>query len=299
VELVKFSKQAFFYGDSSFYSLPNNQERNFILSYIPNLQSNKRSLLNSFVDTSLQVTRVSVQLANVSTKQIDSIEQTLFPKINAIFPVEDYTVTSTGTSVVFLKGTNYLVNNLISSLLLALGIIALLMALTFSSFKMIVISLIPNLIPQILTAAMMGYAGISIKPSTILIFSIALGISVDNTIHFLSRYRQQLKLNNWKIHESVLAALLETGFSMIYSAVVLFFGFGIFILSSFGGTEALGYLVSFTLIIAMLSNLFVLPSLLLTLDRWSTTKAFKEPLIEILDEEYDIDLDELEIEKSK
>lgn len=299
VELVKFSKQAFFYGESSFYSLPNNQERNFILSYIPTLQSNKRSLLNSFVDTSLQVTRVSVQLANVSTKQIDSIEQTLFPKINAIFPVEDYTVTSTGTSVVFLKGTNYLVNNLISSLLLALGIIALLMALTFSSFKMIVISLIPNLIPQILTAAMMGYAGISIKPSTILIFSIALGISVDNTIHFLSRYRQQLKLNNWKIHESVLAALLETGFSMIYSAVVLFFGFGIFILSSFGGTEALGYLVSFTLIIAMLSNLFVLPSLLLTLDRWSTTKAFKEPLIEILDEEYDIDLDELEIEKSK
>jgi uncharacterized protein len=296
VELVKFSKQAFFRGDASFYSLPNSQERNFILSYIPDFKGEKRTIMNSFVDTSLQVTRVSVQLANVTTKQIDSIQQSLMPKIDSIFPSTEYTVINTGTSVVFLKGTNYLVSNLISSLLLALVVIALLMALTFSSFKMIVISLIPNLIPQLLTAAMMGYAGISIKPSTILIFSIALGISVDNTIHFLSRYRQQLLLNNWKIHESVLAALLETGFSMIYSAVVLFFGFAIFILSSFGGTEALGYLVSFTLIVAMLSNLFVLPSLLLTLDRWSTTKAFKEPLLEILDEEDDIDVDILEIE---
>lgn len=298
-ELVKFSKQAFFRGDPEYYNMPNNQERNFILGYLPEFKGDKRTILNSFVDTALQTTRVSVQLANVSTRQIDSIQQSLQPKIDSIFPVADYTVTTTGTSVVFLKGTNYLVKNLISSLLLALFVIALLMALTFSSFKMIVVSLIPNLIPQLLTAAMMGYAGISIKPSTILIFSIALGISVDNTIHFLSRYRQQLKLNGWKIPEAVLAALHETGFSMIYSAVVLFFGFAIFILSSFGGTEALGYLVSFTLITAMLSNLFVLPSLLMTLDRWSTTRAFKEPLLEILDEEADIDLDQLKIETKK
>ncbi|MCE1202499.1 MAG: MMPL family transporter [Bacteroidia bacterium] len=298
-ELVKFSKQAFFRGDPEYYNMPNNQERNFILGYLPEFKGDKRTILNSFVDTALQTTRVSVQLANVSTRQIDSIQQSLQPKIDSIFPVADYTVTTTGTSVVFLKGTNYLVKNLISSLLLALFVIALLMSLTFSSFKMIVVSLIPNLIPQLLTAAMMGYAGISIKPSTILIFSIALGISVDNTIHFLSRYRQQLKLNGWKIPEAVLAALHETGFSMIYSAVVLFFGFAIFILSSFGGTEALGYLVSFTLITAMLSNLFVLPSLLMTLDRWSTTRAFKEPLLEILDEEADIDLDQLKIETKK
>lgn len=299
VEIIKFSKQAFFYGDPLYYDLPNAQERNFILSYFPNSQGNKRTIINSFVDTSLQVARISVQLANVSTKQIDSIQSSLRPKIDSIFPADEYTVTSTGTSVVFLKGTNYLVHNLISSLLLALFIIGILMALTFTSVKMVIISMIPNLIPQLLTAAMMGYAGIAIKPSTILIFSIALGISVDNTIHFLSRYRQQLKVNNWKIQESVLAALQETGFSMIYSAVVLFFGFAIFVLSSFGGTQALGYLVSFTLIVAMLSNLFVLPSLLLTLDRWSTTKSFKEPLLVILDEEYDIEVDNLEIETDK
>ncbi|HOI31984.1 MAG TPA: efflux RND transporter permease subunit [Bacteroidales bacterium] len=297
VEVVKFSKQAFFKGNPAYYELPNNQERNFILSYVPNLGTgDSKSIINAFVDSSLQKTRISVQMANIGTTEIDTLQKRLKPTINEIFPPEDFEVAITGGSIVFLEGTNYLVKNLISSFLLALLVIAILMALTFSSFKMVIISMIPNLIPQLLTAAMMGYAGISIKPSTILIFSIALGISVDNTIHFLARYRLQLILNNWKIKESVLAALLETGFSMIYSAVVLFFGFAIFILSSFGGTEALGYLVSFTLLSAMLSNLFVLPSLLLTLDKRITTKAFREPLIEILDEEDDIELDDLEIE---
>ena len=298
VEVVKFSKQAFFKGNPAYYELPNNQERNFILSYVPNLEGGgSKSIINSFVDSTLQKTRISVQMANIGTTEIDTLQKSLKPTIDRIFPPEDFIVDITGGSIVFLEGTNYLVKNLISSLLLALLVIAVLMALTFSSFKMVVISLIPNLIPQLLTAAMMGYAGISIKPSTILIFSIALGISVDNTIHFLSRYRLQLIMNDWKIKESVLAALLETGFSMIYSAVVLFFGFAIFILSSFGGTEALGYLVSFTLLSAMLSNLFVLPSLLLTLDKRITTKAFREPLLEILDEEDDIELDDLEIEE--
>ena len=147
----------------------------------------------------------------------------------------------------------------------------------------------------------MGFLGISIKPSTILIFSIALGISVDNAIHFLSRYRLQLKWNNWDIKVSVLEALRETGYSMIYSSVVLFFGFGIFILSSFGGTEALGYLISFTLVIALMCNMFLLPSLLLTLDKSVTTKRFKEPLLEILeeddDDDEDIEIDKFEIEK--
>ncbi len=297
VEVVKFSKQAFFKGNPAYYELPTNQERNFILSYVPNLGTgDSKSIINAFVDSSLQKTRISVQMANIGSTEIDTLQKKLKPTIDEIFPPEDFDVDITGGSIVFLEGTNYLVKNLISSLLLALLVIAILMALTFSSFKMVIISLIPNLIPQLLTAAMMGYAGISIKPSTILIFSIALGISVDNTIHFLARYRLQLFLNDWKIKESVLAALLETGFSMIYSAVVLFFGFAIFILSSFGGTEALGYLVSFTLLAAMLSNLFVLPSLLLTLDKRITTKAFREPLIEILDEEDDIELDDLEIE---
>ena len=299
VELVKSAKQAFYRGNPRMYSLPNNQEKNFILSYIPRLHSNKKTILNSFVDDSLRITRISVQMANIGTNDINRIIKNIRPKINKIFPPSKYTVHLTGTSVVFLKGTNYLVKNLFQSLALAIVVITLLMSLIFSSVRMILISLVPNLIPQILTAGMMGYFGIPIKPSTILIFSIALGISVDNTIHFLSRYRLQLKINNWKIRESVLAALMETGYSMIYSAIVLFFGFSIFTLSKFGGTEALGYLVSFTLLMALFANLFVLPSLLLTMDKRAITKSFKEPFLEVFDEEEDIELDKLVVEELK
>lgn len=295
VEVVKSAKQAFYRGKERMYSLPNNQEKNFILSYVPDMGGGNKGILNSFVDSNLQVTRISAQMANIGTNDIDRILTDIKPKVDSIFPPERFNVSLTGTSVVFLKGTNYLIKNLFMSLMLAVLIITILMALIFSSARMILISLIPNIIPQILTAGMMGYFDISIKPSTILIFSIALGISVDNTIHFLSRYRLHLRHNDWKIRPSVLAALVETGYSMLYSAIVLFFGFYIFTLSSFGGTEALGYLVSFTLVIALFSNLFVLPSLLLSLDKRILTRSFKEPYLEVFDEEEDIDMDKLVI----
>lgn len=295
-EVLKFSKQAFYRGKESMYSLPNDQEKNFILRYIPGKEGNKRTILNSFIDSTMQYTRISTQMANIGTYEIQRIKDDLRPQIDSIFDKEKFDVQITGTSVVFLKGYRYLVKNLFTSLLLAMLIITVLMALLFTSIRMILISLVPNIIPLLTTAAMMGYLGISIKPSTVLIFSIALGISVDNAIHFLSRYRLQLKLNNWRIKDSVIAALRETGFSMIYSSVVLFFGFIIFTLSSFGGTESLGYLIAFTLFVALFSNLFLLPSLILTLDKRITTRTFKEPLLEIFDEEEDIELDDLEIE---
>ena len=284
-EVVKTAKQAYYNGDPEMYSLPNNQEKGFILSYVPGMKNKKRTLINSFVDSNLQVTRISVQMANISTNDIQRIKNELRPKIDSIFPAEKFKVEMTGTTVVYLAGTNYLVKNLITSLILAVITIALLLALLLNSAKMVTLSLIPNLLPQLLTAAMMGYLGIAIKPSTILIFSIALGISVDNAIQYLSRYRLQLRLTNWDIKASVVGALRETGYSMIYSSTVLFLGFAMFSLSSFGGTQAMGFLISFTLLIAMLSNLFLLPAMLLSLDRWITTRDFKEPLLEILEEE--------------
>ncbi|HPE57946.1 MAG TPA: efflux RND transporter permease subunit [Bacteroidales bacterium] len=296
-EVLKFAKQAFYNGNEKMYSLPNNNEKNFILRYMPQGGSGQRTILNSFIDTSLRYARISTQMANIGTYDIERIQNELRPQIDSIFPTDKFDVAMTGTSVVFLKGSQYLVKNLFTSLLLALVIITILMALLFTSIRMIIISLIPNIIPLLMTAAMMGYIGIPIKPSTVLIFSIALGISVDNAIHFLSRYRLQLKINDWKIRESAISALKETGFSMIYSSVVLFFGFIIFVLSSFGGTESLGYLIAFTLVVALLSNLFILPSLILSLDKWITTKTFKEPLLEIFDEEEDIELGDLEIEQ--
>jgi predicted RND superfamily exporter protein len=189
----------------------------------------------------------------------------------------------TGSALLFLKGTKYLVKNLIMSLALAIGLIALFMAYLFRSFRMIVISLIPNLLPLLVTAGVMGFVGVPIKPSTILVFSIAFGISVDDTIHFLAKYRQELTASKWRIERSVYAALRETGVSMFYTSIVLFFGFSVFVISNFGGTVALGSLVSATLLFAMLANLILLPSLLLSLERSIANKnVLKEPQIDIL-----------------
>ena len=171
------------------------------------------------------------------------------------------------------------------------------MAVLFRSGQMVLISLIPNLVPLLFTAAIMGYFNIPIKPSTVLVFSIAFGISVDDTIHYLAKFRQELKANGWKIKEAVISAVRETGVSMMYTSIILFFGFAVFIASEFEGTQALGILVSVTLLVAMFSNLVLLPTLLLTLDNRFTKKIMHEPLFVIFDEEDDIDVEELQIRK--
>ncbi|HIN40659.1 MAG TPA: RND family transporter, partial [Flavobacteriales bacterium] len=242
-----------------------------------------------------QIARVSVRMADLKTNEMFAIKEDLQPKIDSIFNPDKFDVSFTGTSVVYLEGTRYLVKSLFISVALAIFLIAILMAIMFVSFRMVLVSLSPNLIPLLLTAAIMGYFDIPLKPSTILVFSIALGISVDNTIHFLAKYRQELKALNGNIKASVNRALEETGVSMIYTFIVLLFGFGIFVFSEFGGTRALGLLVSITLLLAVLANLLFLPSLLLSLEKSITTRSFKDPMIEIFDEEEDIDLDNLKI----
>lgn len=295
IEAIRFSYQAYKGGNPKFYILPAATELNKLKSYIDK-DEGKKNQFKSFIDSTNQYTRISFQMSDIGTKEMDKLLGEIKPLINDIFPKEDYNITLTGTSVVFLKGTNYLVKNLFTSLLLAVFLISCLMAFLFSSFRMVLVSLLPNLLPLIVTAGIMGIFGIPIKPSTILVFSIAFGISVDDTIHYLAKYRQELKHHKWNIKEAAQNALKETGVSMIYTSIVLFFGFGIFTVSNFGGTVALGILVSTALLIAMLSNLVLLPSLLLSLDKRLTSKAFdKEPLFEILDEEEDIELENLEI----
>ena len=205
-------------------------------------------------------------------------------------------MTLTGTSVVFVEGTTYLVKNLFVSLALAVLVIATVMSILFRSARMVAISLLPNLVPLIFTAAVMGFFGIALKPSTLLVFSIAFGISVDDTIHLLAKYRQELDLQGWNMREAVLLAVRETGVSMMYTSIVLFFGFLMFFASDFEGTRALGILVSTTLLVAMLTNLVLLPSMLLGFERYITAQTFKEPLIEIIDEEDDVDIEELTVD---
>ncbi|QCX01259.1 RND family transporter [Aggregatimonas sangjinii] len=282
VNLVKYSKQAFYNGIPKYYQLPTSQENTFIMDVAKNSADNG-NMLNSFVDSTGQTARITTFMQDVKTERMEAIEADLNENISKIFPSERFNVYMTGGALIFLKGTKYLVKNLILSLALAIGLIALFMAYLFRSFRMIIISLIPNLLPLVVTAGVMGFVGVPIKPSTILVFSIAFGISVDDTIHFLAKYRQELLANNWKIKVSVYAALRETGVSMFYTSIVLFFGFSVFIISNFGGTVALGALVSATLLFAMLANLILLPSLLLSLERnIANKKVLKEPQIDIL-----------------
>lgn len=299
VEAAKFANQAYYNGKASYYTLPNNMTRNFIMKYVMESTGGMNSMAKSFVDSTASKVRLSLRVKDIGTKRMEAKEDSLYQITEKIFPSDKHDVTITGSSIIFFKGNQYLIRNLFSSLALAIVLIAGFMAWMFKSKRMVLIALVPNVIPQIITAAIMGYADIPIKASTILVFSVAFGISVDNTIHYLAKYRQELQATNWSIRSSVVLALKETGQSMIYTSIILLFGFSIFCLSSFGGTFALGLLTSITLFAAMLANLIILPSLLLTMEKSITNKTFREPLLQIYDEEEDIDSDKLEIENNK
>ncbi|MFT5761111.1 MAG: putative RND superfamily exporter protein [Polaribacter sp.] len=280
--LVKYSKQAYYLGNPKYYQLPTTQEQSYIFAYTKNSNENSKMLTN-LVDSTGRYARITTFMKDIGTDKMTLIQDRLNAVIAKEFSSDDFEVHLTGKALVFLKGTNYLINNLIISLSLAILLIALFMAWMFRSYQMILISLIPNMLPLLITAGLMGFLGIPIKPSTILVFSIAFGISVDDTIHFLAKYRQELQSNNWKITRSVYSALRETGVSMFYTSIVLFFGFLVFTVSSFGGTIALGGLVSVTLLFAMVSNLLLLPSLLLSFEKKISNKnVIKEPTIRIL-----------------
>ena len=371
VDALKFVKQAFYNGNPERYDLITSRERTFFKDYVENANADE-GLLHSYLDSTEQFARISLQIADIGTHEMDSILAIVTPKVDVILnpkrakqdsllrvidttnnpevrdsiaryilkrnsaakrrfirSVQDSTSEEkfdlaaapiasnleylgkmkealnntytefvfTGPSITFLKGTNYLIRNLFVSLSIAIVIVALLMAAVFNSFRMIVVSVITNLIPLLFTGAIMGYFGVAIKPSTLLVFSIAFGISVDDTIHFLAKYRQELRLYNDDIGLAVRGALNETGVSMVYTSIILFFGFSVFDSSQFGGTQALGLLVSLTMLVAMFANLILLPSFLMTFEKWMITKTFQEPLFELLNEEDDIELDELDFSK--
>ena len=295
VDAVKFTKQAFYGGNPLKYDLLKSSEKSFILPYLDGADQ-KKNMAKAFLDSTRQQTRLTVQIADIGTTRMAVLMDKLRPQVDSLFPPDKFRVTLTGTSVVFLKGTGYMVSNLVISLGIAIVCIGLLMALIFNSLRMVVVSLIPNLVPLIVTGGLMGFIGIPIKPSTILVFSIAFGIAVDNAIHFLAKYRLELKVCNGDHKRAVELALRESAIGIIYTAVVLFSGFSMFVASKFGGVQALGTLVSLTLAVATFTNLFVLPSLLLSFDRSIATRAFTEPLVEIMEDDDDIDLDELRIE---
>ena len=298
VDAVKFCYQSYKGGEEKYYILPGSMQLAEMSAYIGDAKD-KGQLLKSFVDSTRQVTRVSVQMADVGSIKMKELVDGLRPRVDSIFDPAKYSTTITGNSRIFLKGNEYLLKNLLESILLAIFLISVIMILLFMSLRMILISILPSLIPLIITAGVMGFAHIPLKPSTILIFSIAFGIASDQTIYFLTKYRQEMRNHKMiSISKAVSLTISETGVSMIYTAIILFCGFFIFSVSDFGGTASLGKLISFTLLMAVCSNLVLLPTFLVGMERKLTTKAFlEEPLFQLNSEEEDIDLDELEIKK--
>jgi len=281
VNLSKFIKQSFYNGNPKYFQLPSSQENTFISTYVKNSDLNIGEN-NSYIDENGQIARITTMIGEIDTERMEGIEASLIKGIELYFPSERFDVTLTGKTLGYLKGTKFLIKNLLISLFLAILLISLMITYLFRSYKMVIISLVPNILPLLFTAGVMGFFNIPIKPSTILVFSIAFGISVDDTIHFLVKYRQELIANNWKIRKSVFASLRETGISMFYTSIVLFFGFSVFMTSSYGGTIALGGLVSTTLLFAMLANLVLLPSLLISLEKSiSNKKDLKNSVINL------------------
>ncbi len=294
-EGIKFSYQGLNDGDPRFYILPNIQELARLRSYASTAKGNQR-MFRSILDSTNRITRISIQVADIGSIRMKKLMDELRPRVDSIFDPKDYDLHLTGNSIIFLKNNDYLLLNLKESILLAIVLIGTVMFFLFMSFRMVLIALIPSMVPLLLTAAFMGFFSIALKPSTILIFSIAFGIASDGTMYFLTKYRQELRKFGGSISKTVSLTIHETGISMVYTAVILFSGFFIFSASSFGGTAALGILISVTLFIAMCSNLIFLPTLLLTLQKRLITRAFlKEPLIQVFDEEEDVELDDLQV----
>jgi predicted RND superfamily exporter protein len=291
VSFIKASRQAFYNDNSKYYSLPNNRDKNFIFRYLKR-ESDEEGLAKAFIDSTGQKIRISLTMADIGSVKMDSlITEVIEPKIASIFGGTKMDIFLTGTTLLFIKSNKFLINNLVISMIIAFIIIAIIMGMLFKNFQMIIICLIPNIIPLLITGGMMGLVGIPLKPSTALIFSIAFGISVDDSIHFLAKYRQELFANKFFVPVAISKSLRETGASMIYTSIILFFGFVIFAASDFGGTVALGILTSTTLLMAMLTNLIVLPALLLRFD--SGKRNIKShPLIEKFTEFYQEDEDE-------
>ncbi|MGZ3866484.1 MAG: efflux RND transporter permease subunit [Bacteroidia bacterium] len=303
-EGVKFFYQAFRNGDPKFYILPSVTELKKIRDYVQQDSASDNHQLKAFIDSTRKVTRISVQMKDIGSSRINDLIKELKPRVDSAFNYdytlnkwmqenERYDIRLTGNCVMFLKGNDFLVSNLIDSVGLAVVLIAALMLTLFTSPRMILISIVPSLVALLITAGIMGIFHVPLKPSTILVFSIAFGISSDGTLYFLTKYRHEVKRNKLSMSDAVALTIHETGVSMIYTALILTFGFGMFGFSSFGGTASLGILLSLTLLIAYASNLILLPCFILSLEKSILRKEILNVSV------IDIDDEEEEDEKEK
>lgn len=276
---LKFAKQAFFEGDSNNYSMPTSYDLPALSQYLNfkgdsgNAKNSFARIVSTFMDTNKQEARISVSMKDVGSNRLPLIIDSIAKRANQLFEKDKYKVLLTGTSVTFLEGSRYIINGLKDSIFWAFLLIAFCMLYLFRSARILACSLIPNIIPLLITAGVMGWTGIPLKPSTVLVFSVALGIAIDVTIRFLVNYKQELP-NNADMKQTVIQTIHSTGISIIYTSLVLIAGFIIFCFSGFDGTKALGWLTSLTLVTATFTNLVLLPAILIT-----SHKTKKRPVV--------------------
>ncbi|HEX8326849.1 MAG TPA: MMPL family transporter [Hymenobacter sp.] len=302
VTFLKASTQAFYNGDPKFFRLPDNSERPYILTALANSKGAgneagmNSKLLRSFADSTGQRARISLKIADIGSQNLDSLmNKRILPEMNRIFTGSGMDIRPTGTTIIFTKGNEYIIHTLRESLLLAFGLVGLVVLILFRSARTVLFALIPNAVTLVLTAGIMGFFNIPLKPSTALIFVIALGIDGDNSIHLLAKFRQEMALNGHRVREAVSVTLSEAGTSMIYTSIVLFVGFSIFAFSEFGGTKALGLLMSASLLITNFSNLILLPAMLITFDHGKGNLIDNDALIRHYDESYHEEDDDQEL----
>lgn len=267
-EGLKFAKQAFFEGDSNNYTMPSSYDLPALSRYLSmkddSTENSFTKLVATFMDSNRQRARISVNMADVGSSRLSHILDSISSEANKFFPADKYGVQLTGTSVTFLEGSRYIINGLKDSIFWAFLLIALCMLYLFKSARILVCSLIPNIIPLLITAGVMGWTGVPLKPSTVLVFSVALGIAIDITIRFLVNYKQELPRCGYDMKKTVIETIHSTGISIIYTSLVLIAGFIIFCFSGFDGTKALGWLTSLTLITATITNLVLLPAIIIS-----------------------------------
>ena len=276
VEGLKFAKQAYYDGDTTSYSVPYEGDMAFLGTYLKakkegTQKTSLNKMMNSFMDSTKRYARISINMKDIGSMKLPLLLKDFEDKAHEIFDTTQYKVTLTGSSVTFVEGSAFIINSLRESIMWAFVLIAICMLFLFRSVKILICSLIPNIVPLIITAGIMGWAGISIKPSTVLVFSVALGIVIDVTIRFLVNYKQELPHLNYDVKLTLVQTIRHTGISIIYTSVVLIAGFFIFCFSRFGGTNSLGWLTSMTLVVGTFTNLLLLPVLIMATD-WGKKK---------------------------
>lgn len=266
--LIKSANKSLNGGSDDYYSIPSGSRLRMVKKALNNAEIKEVSSL--FFNPEKKILRVSGKVGDIGRKHYESLNERLDNFIEEKKYSKLFTVKVTGTAHLIDLNNKYLVENMVLDLMLSVMAIGLIMSIIYKSWKMFFLTVIPNVIPLILVGGIMGFAGIPIKVSTSIIFNIAFGIAVDDTIHFLARVRTLLA-EGYNVQYAVKRTFLTTGKAMIITTLILCGGFMTLIFSNFLGTFYIGLLITTTLIIGVITELIFAPLVILFFFKKKTT----------------------------